>query len=45
LDTAWILTLAAVTCAVQVAVDVYWRAKLASGSGREQRLIGSDHEP
>jgi hypothetical protein len=29
LDAAWILMLAAVTCAVQVALDVYWRAKLA----------------
>ncbi len=28
LDTAWILSLAAVTCAVQVALDVYWRAKV-----------------
>jgi low temperature requirement protein LtrA len=31
LDTAWVLVLAAVTCAVQVALDVYWRAKLAWG--------------
>jgi low temperature requirement protein LtrA len=29
LDTAWMLSLAVLTCAVQVALDVYWRAKLA----------------
>jgi hypothetical protein len=28
LDTAWTLILAAVACAVQVALDVHWRAKL-----------------
>ena len=26
LDTVWVLTLAAVTCVAQVALDVYWRA-------------------
>jgi hypothetical protein len=36
LDTAWTLNLAAVTCAIQVALDVHWQAKLALGSDWEQ---------
>ena len=38
LDTVWVLLLAAVTCVVQVALDVYWRARLAFGNGGELLL-------